>query len=501
MELNASLRRRDAEIEAQPCRIEDIVELSESEYASLYQNLMRDRDYIAERSDLMGYRDGVHHCILALGENQEDGILIQSDGMHYADRYAFIPCARELVDAHIRQLADYVVSESTAHSEDGTWSVSYEELYQHFGASITDTNGNGKLLQKELQQREETNALLMTEDCIEMTCHLEYCEHCQQGGLSGAMSLLSLMGCNLYDVHPVCAGSDAGCESIARLNADTLTTEGKQEWSDVLDAKVKSLRPGAGCIHLELAGCDAKRLSSFARMLDGQCDAEDYERWVRQDGISYASPGAVPELSPTGQYSAVLVATYEELFHIPDEQRTTDYFGDYGTHHFRYGITGEQIRPVYNKALAAMEMTEEEFRACYDADKGRGEIIGRMRDCLLAKELKAGEELLFVATEPYGGPGDFCLRGGILLDVNREDMTCRMKGEFFTMEDVPLHYILGRYSEAATEKHYGLNHVEPLFGEHPALAHQYLREAEEAWEQKWNSEQAQEEETGPALSM
>lgn len=231
MELYASLRRRDAEIIAQPCRIEDIVELGESEYASLYQNLMRDRDYITERSDLMGYRDGVHHCILALGENQEDGILIQSDGTHYADRYAFIPCARELVDAHIRQLADYVVSESTAHSEDGTWSVSYEELYQHFGASITDTNGNGKLLQKELQQREETNELLMTEDCIEMTCHLEYCEHCQQGGLSGAMSLLSLMGCNLYDVHPVCAGSDAGCEPITKLNAHTLTAEGKQEWN------------------------------------------------------------------------------------------------------------------------------------------------------------------------------------------------------------------------------------------------------------------------------
>lgn len=87
------------------------------------------------------------------------------------------------------------------------------------------------------------------------------------------------------------------------------------------------------------------------------------------------------------------------------------------------------------------------------------------------------------------------------MDVNREDMTCRMKGEFFTMEDVPLHYILGRYSADAAEKHYGFYHVEPLFGEHPALAHQYLREVEEAWEQKWNSEQVQEEGTAPALSM
>lgn len=501
MELYASLRRRDAEIEAQPCTVEDIVELSESEYASLYQNLMRNRSYIAERSDLMGYRDGVHHCILALGENQADGILIQSDGTHYADRYAFIPCARELVDAHIRQLADYAVSESTEHSEDGRWSISYEELYYHFGANITDSNGNGKLLQKALQRREEINELLMTEDCIEMTCHLEYCENCQQDGLAGAMSLLSLMGCNLYDVHPVCAGSDTGCESITKLNADTLTAEGKQEWSDVLYAEVKSLRPGAGCIHLELAGCDAKRLSSFAQMLDGQCDAEDYEQWVRKEGISYAPPDTEPAIYFEAWYSADLVSAYEELMRIPAEECVTCYFGNYGCHYFQQDVTDAQIRPIYEKALAAMEMTEEEFRACYDAGKGRSEIIGRMRDCLLAKELKAGEELLFVATEPYGGPGDFCLRGGILLDVDQENKTCRMKGEFFTMEDVPLHYILGRYSEAATEKHYGLNHVEPLFGEHPALAHQYLKEAEAAWEQKWNSEQTQEEGTAPALSM
>lgn len=51
------------------------------------------------------------------------------------------------------------------------------------------------------------------------------------------------------------------------------------------------------------------------------------------------------------------------------------------------------------------------------------------------------------------------------------------------------------------EKHYGLNHVEPLFGEHPALEHQYMQEAEATWEQKWNSEQAQEEGTAPVLSM
>ena len=41
----------------------------------------------------------------------------------------------------------------------------------------------------------------MTEDAIEMTYHLEHCPNCQQGGIAGALNLVSLMGCNIYDEH------------------------------------------------------------------------------------------------------------------------------------------------------------------------------------------------------------------------------------------------------------------------------------------------------------
>lgn len=101
----------------------------------------------------------------------------------------------------LKRLADYAVRESTEHTTDGRWSVSYDELYYHFGEEITDTNENGKLLGEELRQRAEINALIMTEDAIEMTCHLEHCPNCQQGGIDGALHLASLMGCNIYDEH------------------------------------------------------------------------------------------------------------------------------------------------------------------------------------------------------------------------------------------------------------------------------------------------------------
>lgn len=101
----------------------------------------------------------------------------------------------------LKRLADYAVREGTEHTTDGRWSVSYDELYYRFGEAVTDTNENGKLLEEELRQREEVSALIMTEDAIEMTYHLEHCPNCQQGGIAGALNLVSLMGCNIYDEH------------------------------------------------------------------------------------------------------------------------------------------------------------------------------------------------------------------------------------------------------------------------------------------------------------
>lgn len=97
----------------------------------------------------------------------------------------------------IRQLADYAIRQCCDNSENCYWSVSYDELYHHFGAEVTDSNENGKLLEEELRQREEINELIMTEDAIEMTCHLRYCTQCQ----SDPVSLFSVLGCNLYDDH------------------------------------------------------------------------------------------------------------------------------------------------------------------------------------------------------------------------------------------------------------------------------------------------------------
>lgn len=482
MKIHAAMRENQPEIIEEAYEISEILELSESEYASLYQDLLEDQEYFAQRKS-------EDDAILILGENQNDGILVQTQNKGFAYKSSFIPEARLIAEHHIRQLADYCISEGTQYSENGNWSIPYEELYQRFDTKISDKNGNGRLLKKELQQRKEINELIMTEDCIEMTYHMEYCQQCQEGGLAGAMSLFSLMGCNLFDVHFECGTDDSDLPVVSELRKGTLTAEGKKDWSDVLNSTAESLRHGYNCLICKLSNCDLHRLQAFSKMLNGQCEAEDYERWVQMNRVQHVGADEISTDDFNDRYSADLVATYEELMNIPHEKRVTAYFGDYSLHYFKYGTAESQIRPAYENALKAMEMSEQEFQKQKKNFLYRGEMIGRMRDCLLSHELHNGERVLFVATEPYASADDFALRGGIILGINRDEKTCRIHGEFFTMEDIPLHYVLGRHDPNTHEKHYGFKNVQPLFGEYPALAQQYLSEVRSAYNEMAEAEE------------
>lgn len=135
MRLHAELRRKQSEIQDENCIVTDIIELPESEYASLYQNLLRERDYLAERANMESFIDGQRCCVLVLGEGQEDGILVDSQGSSYARRSAFIPEARTLVRNHIRRLPTtwYPKAQSILRTADGQTPTT--ELYYHFGAT------------------------------------------------------------------------------------------------------------------------------------------------------------------------------------------------------------------------------------------------------------------------------------------------------------------------------------------------------------------------------
>lgn len=102
--------------------------------------------------------------------------------------------------------------------------------------------------------------------------------------------------------------------------------------------------------------------------------------------------------------------------------------------------------------------------------------IDRIRNNLVLETVKPGDHVLFVATMPYAARDDFFFRGGTVLSINRETGACSIRGEFFTMDNVPARYILGLYDSTVHEKHYGFANVRPIGDEDMETANRYLYE-------------------------
>ena len=65
--------------------------------------------------------------------------------------------------------------------------------------------------------------------------------------------------------------------------SDTLTEDGRREWSDVLSARVTSIYAGSYGVQIGVIGCPAERLRDFSFMLAGHCSEKDYDRWINSD--------------------------------------------------------------------------------------------------------------------------------------------------------------------------------------------------------------------------
>lgn len=133
------------------------------------------------------------------------------------------------------------------------------------------------------------------------------------------------------------------------------------------------------------------------------------------------------ENAPDTYKTVDLVATYEDLFNIPHDQKVTHYFGDYGGHYFNYGISQEQKNVAYEKALAAIETDSADYQrgAVY-----RENTIIRMRACILAKELTPGEKVLFIPNEPTAEGDEFSYELGVITDIDEIGKTLTAHGSW-----------------------------------------------------------------------
>lgn len=159
------------------------------------------------------------------------------------------------------------------------------------------------------------------------------------------------------------------------------------------------------------SGDDFLRMSRIAAecsmMLNGRGEIVRFYEEPKKESFTWDEVKSLPfQVSD-------LVAAYEELFNVPQQECVTEWFGDYGMDVFKLegnGVSPVQIQAAYEKALGVIGMTSDEFLS------RKGDFIGKEKIVALLKG-KINEPLQnkIAAAQTKAGNG----RRG----VGREDKT------------------------------------------------------------------------------
>lgn len=231
MKIKGMMMRKEPQFKLHECSIEKLVVLPEPEYRQFCTKMLANYDFIAENRELM-YAEGApgaetYHCLLVMGEDSEDGVLVESEGAGYARYASYQPYIKSFLREQLRMAADDILRGEMGKRADGSWLIGWDDIKEHLDITVSRTNGIGQLLVEELNRREEVAEAIATEDGMEISMILARNQNADR------MDLFSVMGCNLTDVC-LCHEKENGYnEVIAKLNQSTLTAEGRKEWSDI----------------------------------------------------------------------------------------------------------------------------------------------------------------------------------------------------------------------------------------------------------------------------
>ncbi len=281
MNFKARFERKENTPDVSEADIVGVTELSREQYSRFYGQMLNDYDFIADYANET-YDDGERkHCLLVLGEGEDDGILVCSEGSFYARYSAYLPKARQILRDELHRVAELMIKGRFGEIENGSWVIGFDDIKEHFDLTVSPTNGIGEMLLRELDAQEEVGAVIATEDCFEISEYLQNAPK-DTSASEKLLTVFSLMGCNLEDVHLLDADEEHEVATIVELNRNTLTDECKQDWADVLAAKVERIYDGAYGTQIEVSGCPAHRLRDFSFALAGYCSEEQWSRWFNE---------------------------------------------------------------------------------------------------------------------------------------------------------------------------------------------------------------------------
>ena len=175
MKIKANLLNKPVNFQMDDCQIEKGVELPRDQFSALVITPLTNQPFIAENKRWMFADDSAVHCLLVLGQGSGDGVLIYSAGYDYPRLAAYLPGVRDILNARLERAADFIVRQGTETTENGRWSVSFEELEKQTGITLQRGNGLGEMMLETLTRRGEVASAVLTDAGIDMAYHPSFC--------------------------------------------------------------------------------------------------------------------------------------------------------------------------------------------------------------------------------------------------------------------------------------------------------------------------------------
>lgn len=334
MKIRAEQGWRHTPLHPSEYQVDRVVELPNALFTSFVRKPLDRYEFIAENRVEPDQGNGLDHCLLVLGEDRLDGMLVQCGEDGRAMHTAFVPGARTVVQARLDQAADHIIRQGTERTASGSWCVYQWELDEMFDVTIIEGNGLDAMLKDTLERRAQVAAVEVVNAAVNTTFHPEFCtslkapasfspertaqlldnainaalelyegedlytmlhgsfgltipeirehEYLSDGELSetccvprqvldGSMTVRDLLQLNGLSDRASLSHKDSVL-LVPLEDLRELTPSGQEEYAALLDARVADIRLDDGAPELVLEGVEANELERF-------CDAlEDHEQ-------------------------------------------------------------------------------------------------------------------------------------------------------------------------------------------------------------------------------
>ena len=176
------------------------------------------------------------------GGRECDEYIISTDG--WAMYSAYVAGARDIVQARLERVADFIVGPGTRRTASGSWCVYCEELEEKFGVTIQEGNGLDAMLKDTLERRPEVAQVEIALQHIETTFHPEFCAQLHTAEAEKTPDI------RLRDILPLLKGGgmtflthEEADTSVLAEHLDRLTDTGREDSAALFNARGRRSAP------------------------------------------------------------------------------------------------------------------------------------------------------------------------------------------------------------------------------------------------------------------